>query len=88
VGAQPGLWSAAAPQHCCSGTSGMPADILQALQDAKLNTSCQKCVPRPLVKQQGVLGGVKCVGQSSNLRLWNSLSEENTLVLVFGLQGN
>lgn len=36
----------------------------------------------------GVLGGIKSIGQPYNLGLWNSLSEGNALVLVFGLQGN
>lgn len=39
------------------------------------------------VKQQGVLGSVKSIGQTSGLGLWNNISEENILVLLFGLLG-
>lgn len=71
------------------GTAGMARVGCQwmSLQGAKLNPSCQKCLPSPLVEQQGVLGGVKSIGQLSGLGLWKSISEENIPVLVFGVQG-
>lgn len=54
--------------------SRMPVDISQALQDVKLNTRCQKhFLDQAFGQAMGVLGCVKSIGQSSNLRLLNSL---------------
>lgn len=71
----------------------MPVDISQALQDAKINTRCQKhFLDQAFGQAMGVLGCVKSIGQSSNLRLLNilisNLRLECTPVLDFGLQGN